>query len=139
MKALNFEVGKVSYSLNDKIEVSFNPTDTEFIEKLYDTFDKLDREQEDYKAKIETLAEPKEIFAFIKEKDKEMRKLIDAIFDASVSDAVFGDMNVYAMAGGLPVWANLLFAIMDEIDGGFAREKKATSPRVEKYLEKYKK
>ena len=139
MKALNFEVGKVSYSLNDKIEVSFNPTDSEFIERLYATFDKLDSEQEEYQKKIESLSEPKEIFAFIRGKDKEMRALIDSIFDAPVSDAVFDTMNVYAMAGGLPVWANLLFAIMDEVDGGFTREKKATSPRVEKYLEKYKK
>lgn len=139
MKSLNFDDGKVSYSLNDKVEVSFNPTDGQFIERLYDTFDKLDKEQEDYKTKLETIVEPKEVFAFIRKKDNEMRGLIDSIFDAPVSAAVFDQMNVYAMANGLPVWANLLFAVMDEIDGSFVREKKATSPRVTKYLEKYKK
>lgn len=35
MKELNFESGLVTYSLNGKCEVSFNPTDSNFIERLY--------------------------------------------------------------------------------------------------------
>ena len=49
----------------------------------------------------------------------------------------FNTPNVYAMADGLPVWCNLLFAIMDEIDTSFAREQKATNPRIQKYTAKY--
>ena len=46
-------------------------------------------------------------------------------------------MNVYALSDGLPVWANLMLTIMDEIDTTFAREQKATNPRISKYTKKY--
>ena len=69
-----------------------------------------------------------------------MRELIDSVFDGTpVCTLLFGSMNVYAMASGLPVWANLMLAIMDEVDTAFAREQKATNPRVQKYMAKYRK
>ena len=46
-------------------------------------------------------------------------------------------MNVYAMADGLPVWCNLMLAVMDEIDTSFAREQKRMNPRIAKYTAKY--
>ena len=84
MKELSFDSGLVTYSLNGKCEVSFNPTDSNF-------------------------------------------------------DVLFGGMNVYALANGLPVWCNLMLAVMDEIDSSFAREQKATNPKLQKYLNKYQK
>lgn len=139
MKELNFESGLVSYSLNGKCEVSFNPTDSNFAERLFSAFEDLDKKQESYKAKVEKMANKREIFDFARERDAEMRDVIDGIFEAPVSEAVFGNMNVYALAGGLPVWSNLLLAIMDEIDTTFAREQKATNPRLAKYTAKYQK
>lgn len=44
---------------------------------------------------------------------------------------------MYALAEGLPLWANLLFAIMDEMDETVMREKKAMNPRIAKYTKKY--
>lgn len=139
MKELSFETGLVSYSLNGKCEVSFNPTDSNFVERLFSAFDDLDKKQESYKSQIEKMADKRQIFDFARERDSEMRAIIDGVFDVPVSDAVFGEMNVYAMAGGLPVWCNLLLAIMDEVDTTFAREQKATNPRIAKYTAKYSK
>ena len=139
MKELNFESGLVTYSLNGKCEVSFNPTDSNFVERLYSAFEELDKKQEGYKARVEKMADKREIFDFARERDTEMRGIIDGVFEAPVSDAVFGGMNVYAVAGGLPVWCNLMFAIMDEIDTTFAREQKLTNPRIAKYTAKYQK
>ena len=34
MKELNFESGLVTYSLNGQCEVSFNPTDSNFVERI---------------------------------------------------------------------------------------------------------
>ena len=62
---------------------------------------------------------------------------MDGVFGAPVCDALFGCMNVYAMADGLPVWCNLMLAVMDEIDTTFAREQKATNARITKYTKKY--
>lgn len=139
MKELNFESGLVTYSLNGKCEVSFNPTDSNFVERLYATFEELDRKQEQYKNDIEKMADKRKVFDYARERDTDMRGMIDEVFGAPVSDALFGGMNVYAMAGGLPVWCNLMLAVMDEIDTTFAREQKATNPRIAKYTAKYRK
>ena len=88
---------------------------------------------------IEKMADKRKVFDYARERDTEMRGMIDEVFGAPVSDALFGGMNVYAMAGGLPVWCNLMLAVMDEIDTTFAREQKATNPRIAKYTAKYRK
>ena len=119
--------------------MSFNPTDSNCVERLYSAFEELDKKQEGYKAQVEKMADKREIFDFARERDTEMRGIIDGVFEAPVSDAVFGGMNVYAVAGGLPVWANLILAIMDEIDTTFTREQKLTNPRISKYAAKYQK
>ncbi len=137
MKELNFESGLVTYSLNGACEVTFNPTDSNFVERLYAAFEELDKKQETYKEQIRTMEDKKEIFDFARERDAEMRGIIDGVFGSSVSEAVFGGMNVYAIANGLPVWCNLMMAVMDEIDTTFTREQKLTNPRISKYTAKY--
>ena len=139
MKELNFESGLVTYSLNGKCEVIFNPSDSNFVERLYSAFEDLDKKQEGYKATIEKMANKREIFEFARERDSEMREIIDGLFGVPVSDALFGGMNVYALANGIPVWCNLMLAVMDEVDSTYAREQKATNPRIAKYTAKYQK
>lgn len=137
MKELNFDSGLVSYSINAACEVTFNPTDSAFIERLYSAFEELDKKQEGYTAQVERLANKREIFDFARMCDTEMRGVIDGVFNQPLSQALFGEMNVYAVAGGLPVWCNFMLAVMDEIDTTFAREQKATNPRIAKYTAKY--
>lgn len=137
MKEIVFNTGVVEYNLNGKCSVCFNPTDTTFVKRIYDVFNALDEAQEKHKATIEKMADKSEIFGVSKAMDAEMRGMIDNVLGDGVCDAVFGDLNVYAMADGLPVWANLLLALMDELDTAFAREQKATNPRIAKYTKKY--
>lgn len=136
MGEICFNDGLRTFNINGKVEVVFNPTDSDFAQRIYKTFEALDRKQNSYKEEISKM-QKSEIFDFAKARDAEMRKMIDEVFDVPVSDAVFGKMNVYAMADGLPVWCNLLLAVMDELDSGFAREQKATNPRIQKYTAKY--
>lgn len=137
MKELNFETGLVTYNLNGKCEVSFNPTDSAFVERLFNTFDSLDKQQEAYKAEVDKVTDSREAFEVARKRDTEMRAMVDEAMGAPVCDALFGDMNVYALADGLPVWANLMLAIMDEIDTSFAREQRVTNERIKKYTAKY--
>lgn len=137
MKELVFDTGRVTFSVNGACEVSFNPTDSEFVKRLFDAFETLDKKQDAYKAEVEKMADKKQIFDIARQRDKEMREIIDSVFEAPVSDSLFGSMNVYALADGLPVWCNLMFAVMDEVDTTFAREQKATDARIKKYTEKY--
>lgn len=136
-KKLSFADGLVSYDLNGKFELTFNPTDSAFVERLFNTFDALDKKQEEYRAEVEK-ADRREVFEIARKRDDEMRDMIDSALEAPVCAAVFASMNVYALADGLPVWANLLLAIMDEIDTSFAREQKQSDIRIRKYSEKYK-
>lgn len=137
MKELQFDTGVVQYRLNDVCTVALNPTDSAFVERLYNCFDELDKKHEDYQAQVARMADNREIFGFMRQRDAEMRLLIDELFGEPVCEALFARMNVYSMASGLPVWANLLLVFMDEADTAFAREQKATNPRVQKYLKKY--
>lgn len=137
MPDIKFETGKVTYTLNGDTAVSFNPTDSAFVEKLFNAFDTLDKRQDAYKAEVEKMGDKREIFDIARKRDAEMREIIDGVFEAPVCKALFGGMNVYAMADGLPAWANLMLAVMDEIDTTFAKQKKLTDPRISKYLARY--
>lgn len=137
MKELTVLTGTQEYRLNDTCTVFFNPTDTAFVEKLFGAFETLDRKQDAYKAEVAKTADKKEIFETARKMDAEMRDIVNDVFGVDVCTALFGGMNVYALADGLPVWANLMLAIMDEIDTAFARESKATNPRISKYTKKY--
>ena len=128
MNEIRFETGIKRFNLNGSAEVDFNPTDTEFARRIYETFDSLDKKQEHYKEEVKKISGTSQIFDFARERDAEMR---------SICDAVFGGMNVYALADGLPVWCNLMLAVMDELDSSFAREQKATNARIAKYTSKY--
>ena len=139
MADIRFDTGVVAFNLNDKIEVSFNPTDSAVVEKIYSTFEELDRKQEAYKAEIEKCADKKEIFEIARRRDAEMRDMIDGLFEKPVCAALFGTMNVYSLADGLPVWCNLMLAVIDQIDTTFSREQKRTNPRIAKYTDRWKK
>lgn len=137
MKELNFDTGLVIYSINGKCELAFNPTDSTFVEKLFNAFDTLDKKQEAYKAEVEKTANKREVFETARKMDEEMRDIINEVFGFDVCMPLFGTMNVYALADGLPVWSNLMLGIMDEVDTTFARESKLTNPRIQKYTKKY--
>lgn len=137
MTEIRFETGVKAYTLNDCCEICFNPTDSFFVEKLFDVFNDLDKKQEEYRAEVERTADHREIFRIARKRDAEMRDALDGILGLGVCEAVFGDVNVYALAQGVPLWANLLLAIVEELDTAFAREQKAVNPRVAKYTKKY--
>ena len=137
MKELNFDTGAVTSSLGGKAQLTFNPTDPAFVERLFNAFDTLDKKQEAYRAEVDRTANKREIFDTARRMDEEMREIIDEALGGGVCEALFGQMNVYAMADGLPVWANLMLTVMDEVDTAFAREQKATNPRIAKYTKKY--
>lgn len=139
MAEIRFDTGVVAFDLNGKTTIEFNPTDSVIVEKIYNTFDELDRKQEAYKAEVEKCANKREIFDIARRRDEEMRDIIDSLFGKPVCADLFGGMNVYALANGLPVWCNLMLAVIDQIDTTFSREQKATNPRIKRYTEKWRK
>lgn len=139
MTELSFNTGRRNFNINGVVEVSFNDTDADFVERLYSVFHKLDEQQEKYKDRIARTADNREVFDFMREMDAGMRSDINELFEQDVCTPLFGRMNVFALADGLPLWANLMLAIMDQLDAAFSREQKATNPRVQKYTAKWQK
>lgn len=139
MKELVFDSGVVSYSLNGKCEVSFNPADRVFAEKLYKAIDAMDALQSEYAKKGEELQGPDGAFDLARERDAKISEVLDSLFAAPVCASVFGDMSPCAFASGFPVWLNLMLTIVDEMDGNIGEIKSQAKERVSMYKAKYQK
>lgn len=135
---LQVDDGLLCLSINGKYEAVFNPTDVGFVERIFTVFDALDQRQGELEKRINS-AESREIFGIAREVDAEMRQQVDGVIGAGACAALFGDMNVYAYADGLPVWANLLLAVLDRCETELVTQQKQTNPRLEKYTAKYRK
>ena len=62
MTELNFSTGVKTYTVNETCEISFNPTDSFFVERLFNTFDALDKKQEEFRAQVGGMTDNREIF-----------------------------------------------------------------------------
>lgn len=146
-KALNFDTGVVEYEINGAARVRFNPADIAFTEKFYNAFTQLADKQEEFQRQVDEVKDDKEeFFAFANERDAEMRGIIDGVFGEGVADAVFGELNCYAIAEGMPIWINFLFAVAEEIRDAYDEQGDKADPRMKQFdaksqelLAKYKK
>ena len=156
MQELNFATGKVKYKVNGGAAIEVNPTDTEFSRRVLDIFRDLSGKQEEY-AKALTADEPDmeaalgdpdaakqavaqadNVLDTVAKMDKDMRAAIDSAFEApGTADAVFGTASLYAYADGLPLWANFLMAVIDEMPASAEKQAQMTDPRIRKYVGKY--
>lgn len=140
MSTLKIDTGIQTYSLNDKCDVQFNPSDVAFIKKLYDAMAGLDAKQAEYKKGLDEIGpdDHDAMFAFMAEQDKQMRETIDGVFNVPVCDAVFGEMNVFAFTReGIPAWASMFLAIIDVCNTDQEELKGKGKATINKYLKKY--
>ncbi len=79
----------------------------------------------------------KEIFALAKETDGKIREVLNALFEKEVCEPLFGSMNLFSYSGGLPVWANLMLALAEEVQSSMQDELQQREKRIEKYVKKY--
>lgn len=103
---LSFANGVQEYTVHGikgDVIIRFNPTDGTFIQRLYNAFDTLDKKQEKYADEVQKCGDRVEIFNIADRRDKEMREIIDGLFEEPVCDSIFGSMNLYALADGLNV------------------------------------
>lgn len=132
MGTLNFQTSRKTYTVNDGCEISFDPTDINFVNRLFDLMDKLEKQ------KASEPQDPKDIFKVAAQRDQQMRAEIDTVFGEPVCDKVFGNTNVLSPAGGLPLCMNFLLAVIDEVDAASETETKPNA-RVDAYIQKYEK
>lgn len=134
---LQVGTGVVEYNLNGKVKVHFNPADASFVKKLMGVFDDIEATHNKYTDDLKKTSDPKRVFEIAGKVDADMRKMLDGVFDVPVCDALFGDMNVYALADGLPVWTNLLLSVLDVCYSSFDGVDDAMEQRIRKYTAKY--
>ncbi len=137
MPEIKIADGREEYSLNGKVKVLVNVSDSGWIERFFNTFESVDKVQEDYSQRIEG-ASGREVFDIAREIDAAIRAKINELFDTDICTPLFDGMQVTAIADGLPVWCNLMLAFMDAMDERYTAEKAKTNPRLQKYITKYK-
>lgn len=137
MKEIKIDTGLVTYNLNDVVQVTFNPTDIVFGEKLFNIFDQLDAKQKEYLDNINSKKDNRELFEYGRLLDKEMRDHINSLFDMDIVTPLIGDISVYALADGMPIWANILTALVDEMDSAATKNNELSKKRIAKYTKKY--
>ena len=137
MPNLSVNTGIEEYTLNDNVKVRLNPTDPAFVKRIFNRFSELEAKDKAWREKIRDLSKPEEVMAAYDEGEALFARAVDDILGEGTCRGVAGDTSVLSLAGGAPIWMNILLAIIDEMDSAIAREQKAANPKLEKYLKKY--
>ena len=118
--------------------VDFNPADQGFAENLYGLVSKLSAIHEETAKRYETEENPAVRFDISRSEDAEMREAVDSIFGEGFCKDVF-KTRLFAMADGLTIVENFLFAILDEMDDSITENLSKRDARIRKYTDKYSK
>lgn len=141
MSTLSFETGIKTFDINGDPEkvISFNPTDLNFIHRLYEAFRKIDALHKGYQVRADKLDGHAEVLKVMHKADMEIRKLLDEVFLDTVSDKVFAGQSTYAITtDGVPLWMGFLVAVMAQCDTAYTERENAKNPKLEALLAKYK-
>lgn len=131
---IQINTGAREFNLGGKVSVWFNPTDTTFLERMRDVFLQMQSKQEDIARRI---ADAEDVYEESRKIDAEMRDALKNIFGVDVVTPLIGDMNVYALADGLPIWAQILISTMDVIQKTVEEERNKSVQKIKEYTEKY--
>lgn len=150
---LTFDTGLRTYEVNGGETISFNPTDTGFIERfmstierLRETWDEFEKGMAEHTGAVEAALDSEGdvgeashgLTAFVRSHSDRMRGEFDALLGPGTAAKLFpGDMSLCSLAGGWPVWVNAVEAlsvlITDELDAEGGR----TDARASAYSERY--
>ena len=131
---IQINTGAREFNLGGKVSVWFNPTDTTFLERMRDVFLQMQSKQEDIARRI---ADAEDVYEESRKIDAEMREALERVFGVDVVTPLIGDMNVYALADGLPIWAQILISTMDVIQKTVEEERKKSEQKIKEYTKKY--
>lgn len=139
MEQLNFSTGVVEMAVNGGRVIRFNPADIGFLETLYELIGKIDAIDGDAAKKKDKAEDPAKLFDYSRAADKRMREAVDAVFGDGFCADVFQELRLTAMADGLSVIENFLFAVVDRMDESVRDNMAKREGRIAKYTAKYEK
>lgn len=109
----------MKYNINRRVKVEFNPFDGEFARRFSDTVCEIQRIFEVYQKEKKQLiknTDPVKLYELRSSTDRQICALIDGLFCAPVSAAVFeGDSVSPTTDTGLPCWFVLMRAMSKQI------------------------
>lgn len=140
MKNINVNAAYEEYNINGKIVVRFNPLDSEFVKRFIAAAEALADCQEKFGNDVQGV-EPDNFFAISEQTNAKMREIINGLFGEDVCTPIWDAMHLTALSDGLPIWCDLMLALMDEIHEAMSakKQKMERNPRLDKYLAKYQK
>lgn len=139
MKELNFATGLTEMAVNGGRVIRFNPADIGFLDTLYGLLGKIEvieAETEKMRGKTDDLAK---LFDRTRSSDKRMREAVDSVFGEGFCAEVFPGIRLTAIADGLTVLENFVYAIVDEMDESVRENMAKREGRIAKYTAKYRK
>lgn len=135
---LNFANGVQSYTVNGvKDALRLNPADAEMLRKVYLSLKDLEGKQKEQAEAREESGDIQAVFDRLHALDQEMRGVLDGLFGDGLCEKIFGEMSLYALADGFPVWENFLLAVIDLFDDSVKREAALSDKRIQKHVQKY--
>ena len=137
-ESIRIDTGIKEFNLNGAVTVYFCPTDVTFAEQLFSIEEAIEKKTEEYSERIDKLEDNKDVFEAANALDMEIREMLNSIFDTDICTPLVGTTKIYAIANGLPIWANLILGLIDAMDADLEEQKKRTKQRIKKYTEKYK-
>ena len=139
MRNFNINTGLKSYTINgDESKVIYINTSDLGIPKRAKQAEKELKKIADKCANIEDSLSIDESIELLDKFDGQVKKIIDYIFNADVSDVVFGRTNSLSMVDGKPVFQNFLDAIIPEIVKDTDKEYKKSQKNITKYTSQVK-
>ena len=140
MKNFNINTGLKSYTINgDESKVIYINTSDLGIPKRAKQAEKELKKIADECANIEDSLSIDESIELLDKFDGQVKKIIDYIFNADVSEVVFGRTNSLSMVDGKPVFQNFLDAVIPEIVKDTDKEYKKSQKNITKYTSQVKK
>lgn len=139
MRNFNINTGLKSYTINgDESKVIYINTSDLGIPKRAKQAEKELKKIADECANIEDSLSIDESIELLDKFDGQVKKIIDYIFNADVSEVVFGRTNSLSMVDGKPVFQNFLDAVIPEIVKDTDKEYKKSQKNITKYTSQVK-
>ena len=143
MKSLKIDDGYKEFMINDDPNrvIRFNPADVAILTRIRDSVDRIEQSLKDSEDDFAinpdgTPADKMEQAGDAVRKVTELvKEQINYIFNADVSEAVFGNQSPLSLVGGVPLYERFLNVVIPEIEKAVKTERKLSEKRVGKYVE----
>lgn len=140
MQNFNLDEGYKEFTINNDPSriIRFNPADYGIIERINEAYKEIERmskikEDIELRADGTPIEEFSKLAAVVTEVSDTIKKQINYIFNADVSDMVFGKQSPLSLIKGMPLYERFLEAVLPEIKKEIEAERKASEKRIEKY------